>query len=129
MYNRYIPQPDGTYRRRQVQEPRWQTEPKSLPNQPEENKEEPCPPVKPPNQQIQECKPRTQQRMRRAKASPARSTVKKEENTLLDFFHKLLPEDFDTGDLLIVLLLLLMSGDCQEDQNSALLTLVIYLFL
>jgi len=41
----------------------------------------------------------------------------------------LLPRDFDTSDLLIVLLLLLMSGDCQEDQNTALLTLVLYLFL
>lgn len=41
----------------------------------------------------------------------------------------LLPKDFDTEDLLIVLLLLLMAGDCQEDQNSALLTLVLYLFM
>ena len=41
----------------------------------------------------------------------------------------LLPADFDTGDLIVVLLLLLMSGDCQEDQNWALLTLVLYLFL
>ena len=38
-------------------------------------------------------------------------------------------EQTDTGDLLIVLLLLLMAGDCPEDQNTALLTLAIYLFL
>ncbi len=43
--------------------------------------------------------------------------------------RQLLPKDFDTGDLLIVLLLLLMAGDCQENQNMALLTLAIYLFL
>lgn len=30
---------------------------------------------------------------------------------------------------MIVLLLLLMAGDCQEDQNWAILTLVLYLFL
>ena len=45
------------------------------------------------------------------------------------FFRQLLPKDFDTEDLLIILLLLLMSGDCKEDQNTALLTLVLYLFL
>ena len=45
------------------------------------------------------------------------------------FLKRLLPKGFDTGDLLIVLLLLIMAGDCEEDQNTALLTLVIYLFL
>lgn len=45
------------------------------------------------------------------------------------FLKQLLPKDFDTTDLMVVLLLLLMSGDCQEDQNTALLTLALYLFL
>lgn len=45
------------------------------------------------------------------------------------FFKNLLPKDFDTGDLIVVLLLLLMAGDCQEDQNTAILTLALYLFL
>ena len=40
-----------------------------------------------------------------------------------------MPADFDTGDLIVVLLLLLMSSDCKEDQNTALLTLVLYLLL
>jgi hypothetical protein len=40
-----------------------------------------------------------------------------------------MPKDFGTEDLLIVLLLLLMAGDCPEDQNTALLTLALYLFL
>mgnify|MGYP006967225266 CR=1 FL=1 len=40
-----------------------------------------------------------------------------------------LPKDFDTGDLMVVLLLLLMSGDCHENQSNALLTLALYLFL
>ena len=35
------------------------------------------------------------------------------------FLKNLLPKDFDTGDLLILLLLLLMAGDCKEDQNWA----------
>jgi hypothetical protein len=45
------------------------------------------------------------------------------------FLRKLIPKDFDTGDLMIVLLLLLMAGDCAEDQNTALLTLALYFFM
>jgi hypothetical protein len=45
------------------------------------------------------------------------------------FLRNLLPKDFDTGDLLVVLLLLLMAGDNSEDHTSALLTLALYLFL
>ena len=45
------------------------------------------------------------------------------------FLRQLLPKDFDTGDLLIVLLMLLMAGDCKEDKNTALLTLALYFFM
>ena len=45
------------------------------------------------------------------------------------FLKGLLPQNFDTEDLMVVLLLLLMSGNSGTDQNAALMTLVIYLFL
>ena len=45
------------------------------------------------------------------------------------FSKAIAAENFDAEDLLVVLLLLLMAGDCREDQNSALLTLALYLFL
>lgn len=45
------------------------------------------------------------------------------------FFRQLLPRELDMEDLLIVVLLLLMSGNQGEDQNFALLTLALYLFL
>ena len=48
---------------------------------------------------------------------------------MLSFLKNLLPRGFDTGDLIVLLLLLLMAGDCAEDQNTAMLTLVLYLFL
>ena len=51
------------------------------------------------------------------------------DTSVSSFLRQLLPKDFDTGDLLVVILLLLMAGDCKEDQNSALLTLVLYLFM
>lgn len=86
MYNRYVPQGDGTYRRSQ--------EPPTPPPAP-------CP--EPP---------------------PAGSVL-----GLGRFFRQLLPVGLDIEDLLIVLLLLLMSGDSGEDQNFALLTLGLYLFL
>lgn len=45
------------------------------------------------------------------------------------FLQKLLPKDFDTGDLIVILLLLLMAGDCEEDRSTALLTLALYLIM
>ncbi len=47
----------------------------------------------------------------------------------MGFLRQLLPKDFDTGDLIVVLLLLLMAGDCPEDRNTALLTLALYFIL
>ena len=47
----------------------------------------------------------------------------------MDFFKNLLPKELDTADLLIILLLLLMAGDCEEDKNTALLTLALYFLL
>jgi len=46
-----------------------------------------------------------------------------------NFWGNLLPRGFDTGDLIVVLLLLLMASDCADEQNTALLTLALYLFL
>ena len=45
------------------------------------------------------------------------------------FLKQILPKGFDTGDLIVVLLLLLMAADCKEEQNTALLTLALYLFM
>ena len=42
---------------------------------------------------------------------------------------QLLPKNFDTSDLIIMLLLLLLAGDCEEDRTTAMLTLVLYLFM
>lgn len=105
MYNRYIPQPDGSFHRSRVEDrpippPRPRPEPKQTVSEPDTSPQRPIPP-----------KPR------------------KRPEPMGNFLKQLLPKDFDTEDLLIVLLLLLLSGDCREDQNTALLTLVLYLFL
>lgn len=47
----------------------------------------------------------------------------------MGFLKNLLPKNMDTGDLIIILLLLLMANDCEQDRNHALLTLALYFFL
>ena len=105
MYNRYIPQGDGSHRRRHV------------PDAPKP----PCtqPPVIP---EPECCAPPPPQPRRKNCAS-------RQEAGAFGFLKNILSKDFDTGDLMILLLLLLMAGDCQEDQNWAWLTLALYLFL
>lgn len=104
MYNRYIPQNDGSYHRQQMKEPPRKSPPPPPP--------QPVPP--PPPSPCQNCP-------NNPKPAPT--------GGIGSFFRGLLPRDFDTEDLIVLLLLLLMAGDNQEDQNSALLTLALYLFL
>lgn len=150
MYNRYVPQPDGSFHRSRVGEPQISS-PRN-PSQPRQDKadcspEQPkeCPPVSvpcpsgQPERVRQDTHRRPPVRPQRNSGYPGNRPCGRERNReqatdgksvgVTDFLKSLLPKDFDTGDLLIVLLLLLMSGDCAEDQNTALLTLVLYLFL
>lgn len=92
MYNRYVPQQDGTFQKNRI----------STADQP------PVPP---------EPKVAVTQ-------DPIRNTV-----PAAGFLRQLIPQNLDTGDLMIILLLLLMAGDCQDNKNSWLLTLALYLFL
>lgn len=95
MYNRYIPQQDGTHRRNRVEE---------------RPPVQPPPPAEPP-------------------APPPQHHLPPVAGNIGGFLRHLIPKDFDTGDLIVVLLLLLMAGDKPEDRNTALLTLALYCFL
>ena len=93
MYNRYIQQQDGSYRKNRMPEQQKQPDPEcSIPDIPT-----PPPPCR--------------------------------QQSADNFLRTLLPKGLDTGDLLIIVLLLLMAGDCSEETNTALLTLALYLFL
>ena len=116
MYNRYSPQPDGSYRRNRIQEAEQQPLQRPIPIPPP-------PPVKEP--ESPPCGNCVHRPPPRRPAPPPRQ----EPIPVSGFLKQLLPKNFDTEDLLVVLLLLLMAGDCREQQNSALLTLVLYLFL
>ena len=107
MYNRYIPQPDGTYQRRRVEEPR-QASPRPMPPPPpelpcESPKPETAPPCQPPSPCSHQKAP--------------------------GFLRQLLPRDFDTGDLIVIVLLLLIAGDCEQERSNALLTLALYFIM
>ena len=113
MYNRYIPQPDGSFRRSRVEDPRPKPptpkpEPCDMPPQPPCREEPPCPPPEPPKPT---CPP-----PRHGEIGPG-------------FLRQLLPRDIDSGDLIVILLLLLMARDCEEDRSTALLTLALYLIM
>ena len=107
MYNRYIPQPDGSYRRNPIQEPR-QSPQRQQPSQ-QRPAPPPPPPVPPQHPEHHPCPPQ---------AEP-----------ITGFLRQLLPKGFDTGDLIIVLLLLLIAGDNPESRSNALLTLALYFIL
>lgn len=131
MYNRYIPQADGSYRRSRM--PDQCTPPPPIPplnetihieHQPEKPKQEP------PKRVV--CSPQNRnnpQQRQRQRQNQQHSEQARHEESAMSFLRRLLPKDFDTGDLMIVLLLLLMAGDCTEDQNTALLTLALYFFM
>ncbi len=116
MYNRYIPQPDGSYRRSHQPD----QAPSRPPQQNRPNRPSPAPgkPQDPPRKEDPPQAP-----------SCHRPVQQPQGQSILQFFRQLLPRDFDTADLIIVLLLLLMAGNDQEEQNHALLTLALYLFL
>lgn len=101
MYNRYVPQSDGSFRRSQMQE-QPSNRPGGSPNPQRPNPPSPAPmppqPSPPPEQ------------------------------GLGGFLAGLLPQSFDTEDIIIILLLLLLGGS-GKDGHSSFLTLIIYLFL
>lgn len=109
LYNRYVPQSDGSYTRNRVPDASQRHHPsaahqKQKPETPPFLPPEPeCPPEKPP---------------RRKNPEFGRG-----------FLRQLLPADFDLGDLIVVLLLLLMAGDCEEDRNNAILTIALYFLM
>lgn len=142
MYNRYIPQPDGSFRRNRIPDAP-SNPPHTEKSQQEERRESPEFPPQPEPERRDEASVRNAQpsahmrqpRPARQPSPPPRQQKQTQQNHgrldlgIGNFLRQLLPKDFDTEDLIIVLLLLLMSGDCAEDQNSALLTLALYLFM
>lgn len=127
MYNRYVPQSDGSYCRTRLPDspPRqtaaaqqWKKLPanaETIEPETQNNKSTPLPCQKPSG-----CVKNSQRKF--TPQNPSYSNIG-------NFLKQILPSNFDTADLIVVLLLLLISGDNSEDQNNALLTLALYLFM
>ena len=96
MYNRYSPQPDGSYRKNTFQD------------NPSVHAPAPNPVAPPPPQ-------------------PMLPTGVGQ--SLSGFLGRLLPKDMDTGDLFIILLLLLMAGDNPENKSHSILTIALYFLM
>ena len=101
MYNRYVPQSDGTFRRNRYPDQTHNTAP---PNVPQEPLAPPC-------------------------DTPAHPPFSKQSTGITAFLKQLLPSSFDTADLFILLLLLLMAGDNPEEKNNTLLTVALYFLM
>lgn len=128
MYNRYVPQSDGSYCRTRVPDspPRQAAMPqlrKNIPtnHEPKESVVENINPVPPPCPKPSGCARNIQRKPAQQNPSCGSSVG--------SFLKQILPKNFDTADLIVVLLLLLISADNAEDQNNALLTLALYLFM
>lgn len=125
MYNRYIPQPDGSYRKSRVSEPRRPAPPPRPAPAPVCHPETTQQTVLPPCVKKEECVNSSHSKQNQ----PCRHQQHSTQDSLTGFFKQLLPKNIDTADLLIILLLLLMAGDCEEERNNALLTLALYFFM
>lgn len=113
MYNRYIPQSDGSYRRHSV--PQQRREPPQCQPPPPPPPEPSCGTCPPPPPPPPSAPPKPERR-----CPPPRAG---------SYLRNLLPADLDTEDLLVIVLLLLMTGEGREEGNLPLLTLALYLFL
>lgn len=121
MYNRYIPQPDGSWQKNQRQEPQQPRRPQQQQQQQRRQPEQEPP-----------CRPMPEQAPCHEPEPPCRESAPppcRQGDPVGGFLRRLIPKDFDTGDLLVVLLLLLIAGDNCEDRSTALLTLALYFFM
>ena len=100
MYNRYVPQSDGSFQRNRMPD---KTPPSGSPPPPPQ---QPAPPPPPPSMPIIQ-----------SSGGP------------FGFLKQILPNGFDFGDLAILFLLLLMAGDNKENRDNALLTMALYFIL
>lgn len=135
MYNHYIPQSDGSYRRSSVPDPpRQQQRPpqqrqerqerqekherqerQEQPRQKQENLPAPPPPQHAPQcQQQRPCEPA-------CPSQPSRG--------LLSSLRRLLPKELDTFDLVIIALLILLSQEDNDGDLAPLLTIALYFLL
>lgn len=134
MYNHYIPQSDGSYRRSSMPErghkPQFNSpiipspKPAAQPQQPEPEAVPCAAPQKPP-----QAAPDREARDNQNCSHPAPPVPQSNSQGILSFLKGLLPREIDTDDMLIILLIMLMNRDDDCDGLSPMLTLALYFLL
>lgn len=128
MYNRYIPQADGSFQKNRVPDAPAQVQQNQVEAGTTQISVANDAPSVGKQEQINSI-PRKQQVQRGGNIQRNHYGSDNTSGSVSSFLKGLLPPNFDTEDLIVVLLLLLMSGNNSNDQNAALLTLGIYLFM
>ena len=120
MYNHYIPQSDGSYRRSTM--PEGSRRPQTRPQQtnPQSRQAPPPPAQDPPPPEPPHCT---------EPAAPPAPPPQYRSEGILSFLRGLLPRDADSTDLLVILILLLMNRDDDPDSISPMLTIALYFLL
>lgn len=127
MYNRYVPQADGSFRRSSVQEEASSSQAHIIQPEPEPKQDKK---IIQPSEESNNNQSKQMKKMPMRSPYPQQAVSREPQSGSIGSFLKgLLPQNFDTEDLIVVLLLLLISGNNSNDQNAALMTLGIYLFL
>lgn len=125
MYNHYIPQSDGSYRRSTVPEAQRRTQQRPQPP-PQKQKPRPEP------EGCSQPRPEPEQPAPPKCEQPDHGPPQQEPcggEGILSFLRGLLPREIDTADLLVIFLILLMNRDSGSDGMSPLLTLALYFLL
>lgn len=121
MYNHYIPQSDGSFRRNSVPEPNRRSG-----GRPQQSRSNPAPqPSRPdPQPSPQLSQPRPQQEPCREQPKPCQ-----EQPGIFSFLRRFLPKDTDGTDLIVILLLLLLCSEEEDGDLAPLLTIALYFLL
>lgn len=119
MYNRYTPQPDGTYRRVREEAP-------GKPVHPSQPREAASPAPPEPHGALP---PAEKPSAEKHSAEKPHTAPPPQQPALPGFLQNLIPAGMDTEDLLIILLILLTAGKDEEAKNSAMLTIALYFAL
>lgn len=127
MYNHYIPQSDGSFRRNSVPEPNRRQSPRPQPSHPNPPTQQPRPepqtpkpeqhayPPQPPRQQPEPC--------------GEQSESCRDPSGMFSFLRRFFPKDMDSTDLIVIVLLLLLCSEEGDGDLAPLLTIALYFLL
>lgn len=126
MYNHYIPQSDGSFRRNYVPENNRRSRPSSGSQVPQKPSPPPPPVPEPPEVP---CEPQEPCKESPQPCPPQPYIPREKGQSPLSFLRSLLPKDIDSTDMIVIALLLLLSGEDCDGDLSPLLTIALYFLL